>query len=144
MYFTECEEHILDTLKMMFHPKAGSQIYCNEVCNLLGKACDIECSTKMATDLLEKAYQDADPPVKRKRMKVAGSIAGQNTRANVYVFDNLSICENECSKMVDVLGQQLLQVGLHSDALRCTQMHSIGKNTLYGPLSNQTDTMPLP
>ncbi|KAJ7387251.1 hypothetical protein OS493_004227 [Desmophyllum pertusum] len=65
-------KHILDTLKMMFHPKAGSQIYCNEVCNLLGKACDIECSTKMATDLLEKAYQDADPPVKRKRMKVAG------------------------------------------------------------------------
>ena len=65
----------------MLQPKPGSQIYCHELCKMLEDVCGVEtCSTRMATDLVGKAFKDADPPIIRKRIKAAG----QDTRTNVY------------------------------------------------------------
>ena len=65
----------------MLQPKPGSQIYCHELCKMLEGVCGVEtCSTRMATDLVGKAFKDADPPIIRKRIKAAG----QDTRTNVY------------------------------------------------------------
>ena len=67
---------ILDTLKIMFHPKAGSQVYYHEVCSILSSTCGFECSKRKASDLKEKGFKDADPPINSRRVKVARQTLG--------------------------------------------------------------------
>ena len=81
-----CEQQILHSLKLVLKPAAGSQLPCQEVCSMLEKMCGMEVNVRTVTYLLEKAFMEADPPVDRKRIKMAG----KGTRSNVYPWINLS------------------------------------------------------
>ena len=47
---------------------------------MIEKMCGTEVNVRTVTYLLEKAFMEADPPVERKRIKMAG----KGTRSNVY------------------------------------------------------------
>ena len=47
---------------------------------MIEKMCGMEVNVRTVTYLLEKAFMEADPPVERKRIKMAE----KGTRSNVY------------------------------------------------------------
>lgn len=87
--FAGSEEELLDAMHLLLNPEPGTHTRSDELSTILEDLCGVEISLQTVTELIFKAFPDAQ--IKRKRIKVNTTT---KTRINTYPLYNMLITSN--------------------------------------------------